>query len=112
MNNILSQLLQKRGITKKDLDTKPVIPGVASEKDQFEHWDKVLSEEPVTVLVVENFCKAQISIIEKKWEDLSNAHNERLVIAHTIYSAILKAIKAPLVEREALEKYLNQLINT
>ena len=89
-----------------------MIPGVASEKDQFEHWEKTLSEEAVTVEVVEKFCKAQVGIIEKKWEDLSNAHNERLVIAHTIYSAILKAIKAPKVEREALEKYLNQLLST
>ena|SRR3990167_7964849 len=110
MHNLLSQLLQKRGITKKDLDTKPIIPGAASEKDQFERWEQLLNGEEVSIKNIEDFCKYQIGQIEKKWENLEAVHNERLVIAHTIYRTILKAISAPKVEREALEKYLAQLI--
>lgn len=112
MNNLLAKLLVKRGITRKDLDDKPVIPGVASEKDQFEQWEKLLSGEEVTVKNIEDFCKYQIGQIEKKWEDFSNAGNEKLVMVHTVYNTILKAISAPKAEREALEKYLIQLLNS
>ncbi len=111
MNQLLSKLLGKRGITREELSDKP-IAGMISEKGQFENWEKILSEEPITVQVIEDFCKDQISKIEMQWGDFSNASqkNERLVIAHTIYSAILKATKAPKVERESLERYLNQII--
>jgi hypothetical protein len=101
MNNLLSKLLLKRGVTRNDLDEP--------EKKDFDRWEKILSEGDVTVESIGNFCKAQISAIEAKWKDFDNT-NERLVIAHTIYSTIIKALTANKVERESLEEYLNNLI--
>lgn len=97
---------------REELDTSSHIPGFPSEKQQFDKWESILSGEGVTLEKVSEFCKAQVESIELQWKNLDNApqKNERLIIAHTIYSTLLKTIKAPEVERVELEKYLNDLI--
>ena len=113
MLNLLSKYLTKLVITREQLDAKPIIPGQLSEKEQFEKWNKILSEEEeVSVKKIEEFCQSEINKIEARWQDLDNItlKNERLIIAHTIYRNILRAIKEPKVEREVLENYLNQLV--
>ena len=114
MNNLLTKFLTKYKITRETLDPKPILPGMLSEKAQFEKWERILSEDVVSVENIESFCKDQINKIESQWNnfDSTSLKNERLVIAHTIYTAILKTIKAPKVEREALEVYLNSLIDS
>ena len=103
MNNLLSRLLTKRKITKEELSEE--------EKKDFERWENILSGE-ISVEKISEFCKAQKDIIENQWKDFGNEpmKNERLIIAHTIYSTIIKTINSPEVERKSLENYLNELI--
>ena len=104
MHPILVKLLNKRNVKKEELTKE--------ELTDFDRWDKILSGGEVTVEKVGEFCKAQIGAIEAQWKDLNNdtKKNERLIIAHTIYSTILKTLTAPEIERSALESYLNKLI--
>ena len=106
--SILAKLLQKRGIKSAD-DLKP------EERVDFDRWNKVLSSEgEVTVQKIADFCRGQKKLIEAQWRSFDNAplKNERLVLTHTVYSAILEAIEAPQKERENLERHLNQLLNS
>ena len=106
MHIILQKLLRKRGI--EDKQTLSV-----EEKVDYERWERILSGGDITVEKIATFCKAQISLIEMQWKDMGNdtKKNERLIIAHTIYSTILKVITSPEVERVTLEEYLNKLIH-
>ena len=105
MNSLLTKILNKRGIK----DTTQLI---AEEKETYKEWDRVLSEEPVTVDRIKQFCEAQIGKIEAQWENIDNTSlkNERLIIVHTVYSALSKLITSPQVERMRLEEYLNKLL--
>lgn len=106
MSNILSRLLQKRGISNpEDLSI--------DEKNDFERWRRVLSDGEITIDKVTSFCDNQIGLIEGQWKDLSNTNqkNERLILLHTVYKAIKNVIVSPQAEREALEKYLQQMID-
>jgi len=102
MNYLLTKLLTKRKITKEQLDE--------TERKDFDRWERILSEGEVTVESIGNFCKAQIGAIEAKWKNFENVNKPELVIAHTIYQTILGALTANKVERESLERYLNNLI--
>ncbi len=104
MHPLLSKYLIKLGLTKEKLDEE--------EKKDFERWEKILGEGEISVEKIEQFCKAQISAIEAQWKDMDNGtlKNERLIIAHNIYSTIIRAINSPQVERKSLEEYLNNLI--
>lgn len=103
----LDKLLEKRGI-------KDVTALSADEKETFKKWENILSSGTVTVKKIEEFCRYQIHAIETKWraDVIDNAilKNEKLVVMHTVYSAILNLIIAPQAEKEVLEKYLNQLL--
>ena len=104
MHPLLVKLLNKRKVKKEELSP--------DELADFGRWEKILEGGEVTIEKVGEFCKAQISAVEAQWKDLDNdpKKNERLIIAHTIYSTILKALTAPEAERSALESYLNKLI--
>ena len=114
MHALLSKLLSKRGVDKESLDTKPLFQGAPSEKEQFFQWEKILSGGDLTVDKIRDFCKDQIKAIEGQWKDLNNSKekNERLILMHTVYSTIIKSIESPQAERESLEKYLINLINS
>ena len=102
---ILERLLKKRGI--KDVSVLS-----NDEKADFDRWNKVLSEGEISVEKIKTFCQQQIKLIESQWKNLDNSErkNERLIVMHVVYSAILEAIEAPKIERENLEKYLVGLI--
>ena len=104
MHTLLLRLLQKRGITKDDLDKE--------EKQTFDNWERILSEGEISVEKIGEFCKMQIRMIETQWKNLDNKDekNKRLMMLHIVYSSLLQLIEAPQTERENLEKYLTDLL--
>lgn len=105
MHNLLSRLLNKRGIhDPNQLDKE--------EQELFEQWQKVLNTEELTLEDVKKFCKGQLGIIEAKWADYDkdNSKKAELIPYWTVYSILLKTIDAPKAAREALEQQLNQLL--
>lgn len=82
------------------------------EKVDFDRWHKILSDGEVTVEKIQRFCVSQKHLIETDWANLNNSKekNERLIIAHTIYTKLLGVIEQPQSEKEALEKHLNSLL--
>lgn len=107
MKAILDKVLEKRGIT----DITKLTP---EEKETFDKWDKILSEGSITVSKISEFCENQISKIESSWRkdviDNSSLKNEKFVIMHTVYTALLDCITGQKSEREELEKYLQSLL--
>jgi len=103
--NLLSRLLEKRGI--KD---RSELAG--EEREQFNRWQGILSGGDITVDKIKEFCETQKSIIDTQFENKDNSvqKNERLIVAHTIYSKLIRLITAPQSEKEALEKYLEALL--
>lgn len=105
MSNWISELFKKRGI-------KSVSELSPDERQTFDEYRLILSKGEMTVDGIKNFCENQIKRIEATWQNLDNLEkkNERLVIQHTVYSTLLKVIAAPKIEREQLEKRLEDLI--
>jgi len=106
MKDILSRLLNKRGIDSIDeLDKE--------EKQIFDNWNAVLSKDELTLEDVKEFCKSQCQIIENKWADYetTNAKKAEMIPYHTIYKTLLTIIDSPKSTRENLEKHLQQLLN-
>lgn len=105
MHILLEKLLRKQKIESLS-ELRP------EEQEVYDNWERILSQGEVTVDKIAAFCQSQIGIIETKWNDLDNTNskNDRLILLHTVYRAILNMIKAPVAERENLEKYLNQLL--
>lgn len=105
MHRLLQKLLNKQGLS----DTFQLKD---EEKQDFDRWQAILSEGSVTLEKVKEFCLAQIFIIEEQFKNLDNSkdRNERLILTFNVYKAILNCIEAPNAEKEALEKYLTNLI--
>ena len=103
--SILEKLLKKRGIESLEQLRE-------DEKEVFDRWNKTLSEGEMSLEKIVAFCEGQIRLIEEKWKDLNSPKekNERLIIYHTVYRSIRDIIIKPISEREALEKYLNTLL--
>ena len=104
MSSILSRLLEKRGVTEDELSSE--------EKVQFDQWRLTLSEGECTVGKIKDFCTRMVDVIEVKWRDFEYKDKEKLLPVHSVYKAILGIIDGPKAERENLEKYLTNLINT
>ena len=98
----LARLLEKRGIKREELSKE--------EETQFKQWELTLSGGEVTVGSIRDFCNRMVDVIETKWRDFEYQNKEKLLPYHGVYKAILGIIDGPKVERENLEKYLNQLI--
>lgn len=105
MHALLSNLLSKRNITKDDLSKE--------ESQDFARWEGILSGGEVTLEKIQLFSQGQIGAIEANWKNLDNTvqKNERLIVMHSVYKAILGAMTSSEVERASLEKYLTNLIN-
>ena len=103
--SILDKLLGKRGI--KDTTVLD-----EAEQKTYDNWRKILSEGEITVERIKDFCKQQLSIIENKFKELDNSpdKNQRLIISHNIYKALLDCIEKPKMERGNLEEYLQKLL--
>lgn len=114
MNNLLARYLEKLGYKSIDeLSDVPMPDNSPTEKNVFQKWQKILSSnEDVTVDNIKELCERQLSQIEEQMKDLENSDikNNRLVILHTVYKTILKAISSPITERAQLEVYLNSLL--
>lgn len=106
-HKILQEWLDKTGV-------KNFTDLTSDEKVTYERWNLILSQGEVTVKSITAFCESQKSVIEGLWKDLSNPQmkNDRLIAQHVVYSTMIEAIKAPLSERENLEKHLQNLIQS
>lgn len=105
MHPLIKKLLQKRGIEEvSSLDSE--------EKKDFVRWEATLSEGIITVARIQEFCKIQTDLIENKFKDITLPVEirQRLIDQFNVYRSILELITKPESEREALEKYLNSLI--
>ena len=102
---ILSKLLEKKGI-ENPIDLSP------DEKQDFDRWQRILSEGDISVEKITQFCKAQRSAISTELDKFENSKdkNERLILIDRVYSKLLGLIERPAAEKEALEKHLNKLI--
>lgn len=103
--NILSKLLEKRGIKNKDY-LEP------DEKATFESWERVLSGEKISVENIALFCKNQLNNIESQFKDLDAPieKKSRLTLLHSVYSSILGLINNPQASKESLERYLQDMV--
>ena len=106
MHPIIANLFKKRGIK----DTAELSP---DEKEDYRRWESILSAGEVTVASITEFIKQQLRIVDGQMKNLDNTpqKTERLVLLRAVYSTLFEAITAPKVEREALEKYLNDLLH-
>jgi hypothetical protein len=105
MHALLEKLLLKRKITS-------VANLTPDEKEQYDRWESVLGEGEMTVDKMRDFCSSQIGVIKGQMKGLDNSQlkNERLIVYLNVYDTMLTLIDSPRAEREALEKYLNQLL--
>lgn len=101
---VLSKLLDKRGIEKIE-DLTP------DEQAQFNKWKLVLSGDTVTIDSLKEFCTNQIRVIEGKCDGVNPLTILQQASLH-VYHNLIKAIEAPETERESLEKYLTQIVNS
>lgn len=106
MHGLLQKILQKRGI-------KDIRDLTKEERDTFDRWQSILSEGEITVEKIKLFCQQQIKIIENQYTNPDNSEKKDnyLKACLAVYSALLGIIETPQqVERQALIKYLQQLI--
>ena len=106
MNWLLEAILKKRGIE----DVTKLDP---AEKEDFDRWNKILTQEKITIENLQEFIREQKEKMENKVADPSIPREERLELLPylTIYKALLGLIKSPQAEKERTEKYLKQLLN-
>ena len=104
MHNILTRILNKRGVTVETLDKE--------EKAQFDTWQEILSKDQLTTEDIKNFCQTQVDIIKSKWQDLNteNVKKAELIPYFTVYNLLLNVLDSPKEARNALEKNLQQLL--
>lgn len=102
--SLLDKLMEKRGIKRyEDLS--------ADEKAVYDRQKLVLTGKTVTLKNLEDFCRSQISLIEDKFAAAETANDVYLKACLHVYLNLLKAIDAPKIERESMERYLISLIN-
>ncbi len=80
------------------------------ERKVYDRYRAVLTGEPVTLDSLKSFMRSQVSLIESKFGEAETKHDVYYKACIHVYLTLIKAIEAPLAEREALEKYLIQLI--
>jgi len=105
MQNLISKILQKRGIKKiEDLDK--------GEKETFDKWEKILTTEEITIETLVEFMDSQLKVATNNVANPDNSPKKdaKLKAMITIYNSLLGIIKSPKVEKETLEKYLEQLL--
>jgi hypothetical protein len=106
MHTKLLEVLAKQGLKEEQLSPE--------EKVTFDNWNRVLSNEKITLENVRDFCNQQKTIIESMFGTLDNSSqkNDRLVLMHSIYSKIARVTVADHTERLAVEAQLNLLIDS
>lgn len=94
----LTSWLQKRGIEKEE-DLSP------EEKVVFDKYKLLLTGEVVTVETLKAFCQSQLAIVIAACDGKNPITPIQQAGIH-IYTNLIKAIEAPLAERESLERML------
>ncbi len=102
--NSLSKLLTKFGVKSQE-DLSP------DELVTYERYKTILNGDSVTIDGVKEFCRSQIKIIESKCDGVNLLTAVQQASLH-VYMNILRMIEAPEQERESLERYLNQIIES
>lgn len=105
MNQLLQKLFAKRGIEDVSELTK-------EEKKQFDAWDKILAEKPITIETLQTFLVAKIGAIEGKWADLGleTSKKAELLPYFVAYKALLGVMSTPATQKAELERYLSTLL--
>ena len=105
MHGLLAKLLQKREI--KDVRDLSV-----EEQETFDKWEKILGEGEITLQHIKDFCQDQIRIIQSQYTNPDNSEKKDIYLKAClgIYTALIGVIEKPKMERSALIKYLEQLI--
>lgn len=101
--SLLDKLLDKKGIKNVDELSK-------EERAVYDNYKLTLTAKTVTVKDLEAFCRSQITLIEGKFAGAETKYDSYLKACLHVYLTLLKAIDAPKVERENLERYLIALI--
>lgn len=103
-HKLVAKVLKKRGI--KSLDEL-----TTEERNVYDGWSAVLKGEKVTTDQILKFCGEQITLIEAKFAsgDTSDKQDAYLKACLHVYLTLVKLIRAPEAEREALERYLSTL---
>ena|SRR3990167_1786557 len=106
MHPLIARLFEKKGIN----DVRELSP---DDQVEFHGWQKVFTQEDVSLEQVKKFCRSQLDAIEGHWSNLDNSNqkNERLIIQHTVYKTLLNLISAPSESKANLERYLQEMID-
>lgn len=102
--SLLNELLKKRGIDKVE-NLQP------DEAVVYDRYRRILTGEVVTLASIKEFCQSQIRIIESKCDGVVPLTTLQQASMH-VYLNLLKATEAPEMERESLEKHLNQILES
>ena len=102
---LLRKILEKRGL-------KDITELDASEKETFDKWQKILTEEEISVENIKEFCEIQKKSIEAQYTNPDNTDKKDIYLkaALSIYTGIINLIGSKKVAREHLVKYLEQLL--
>lgn len=102
---VLDKVLTAKGIKNYD-DLTP------DEKVVFDRYKFILSgKNKVTIEMLEEFCRGQISLIEDRFASAEIKNDIYLKACLHVYLNLLKLVNAPKVERDGMERHLLSLIN-
>lgn len=103
--SILNKILEVRGLKRHELNEE--------EKQQFEQWEEVLSEE-MTAETLSNFLKDQIKRLQKELIESSKARDvdksSYLSARIENYETMVDFVDEPERTKERLEEHLKELI--
>ena len=100
----IDKLLSKRGIENEDDLSE-------EEQSTLQRYKAILSGEKISVENIKTFCQTQVNLIQTKFADNPRTDDDVYLKACLhVYLNIIKAIEAPELEREILEKHLEQLV--
>jgi len=102
--SLLSKLLAKYNV-KSEEELSP------EEQATYKRYKIILAKGDVTVDAIKEFCDQQIDIIHSCFDGRTPLSPVQQASLH-VYLNIKKAIDGPRAEREAVERYLQQIIQS
>jgi len=104
MHNVLSQLLERRGIK----DTTEL---TEEERQDFANWQQILGEEDVSIKGLLGFIESEIAHTQSEFKDLDRTteKTERIGMKLGIFITIRDLINSKEKEREGLIERLTNL---
>ncbi len=106
ISSLITKFFEKKGIN-TIADLKP------EERQEYDRWQAIMDGTEVTVEKIKIFCDVQIKLIEERFAtgETTDKQDAFLKASLHVYLNLLKAIKAPELERKDLERHLSNLIN-